>query len=170
MAKVQKKIGQVLGTPASLDAIQERERAEWKVETYLRHYELSIAEVTGLSKWLNGSLFAASSGGVLTVLNQSEKLADPMFSGLAFVSGLCFALLGATANQEHYNQISEPLLNLVSYWQEVKISGIADVEKQKTLETALSEKLRFTWFGPIFGWISGLSFVAGASLVAAGLS
>lgn len=98
-----------------------------------RKFEIAVDQVTGMSKWLTASLFAANSGGLLTVLNTADKLSNPEVPGAMFAGGLIFALLSGTALQEIYNQMSEPLSDLIVYWSEVEAGANLNVEAQNEI-------------------------------------
>ncbi len=121
-----------------------------------------------MSKWLTASLFAANSGGVLTILNTADKLSTPEVSASLFASGLVFALISGTAIQEIYNQMSDPLADLVEYWAEVEAGLGIDIDKQNQILARLSKVSKWSWAAPVPGWISGLLFVGGAFAVALG--
>ena len=169
MGKVRRDVGNPTAIQPSLGAIAEAQRAEWKIAYYERHASLAAEQVAGLSKWLTASLFAASSGGLLTLLNQSEKIGLPILAGGLFIAGLIFALLSATVNQEMYNRVSEPLLSLIAYWHEVKITGLTDTAKQKELDGSLTSSYRWSWIGPSLGWCSGFAFIGGTIFTAIGM-
>ncbi|MFM9977423.1 MAG: hypothetical protein ACKVOP_05170 [Sphingomonadaceae bacterium] len=130
---------------------------------------MAIEQVTGLSKWLTASLFAANSGGLLTIINQSDKLATAGLAGVCFIIGLVFALLSATANQEIYNRMASPLTGMVFYWGEVSISGAEDSEDHDKIATRINAVNKWIWLGAAIGWLSGLSFIVGVVTVALGL-
>ena len=169
MSKASKDVGRPLAVKPSLDAIAESQRAEWRVEHYSRHFEIAADQVVGLSKWLVASLFAANSGGLLTLLNQADKIGLPLWSGGSFILGLVLALLSATANQEFYNRMSDPLIDMIEYWQEVRITGEPNKENQDKLEARMNAISRCTWIGPTLGWFSGISFIAGTVFISVGL-
>ena len=169
MAKVSKDVGHPTAVPPSLDAIAESQRAEWRIAFYERHASLAAEQVAGLSKWLTASLFAANSGGLITLLNQFEKIGFPIWAGSFFIGGLVFALLSATVNQELYNRIADPILNLIAYWQEVKITGIIKPDEHEELSASLKRGYRWSWAGPSLGWLSGVAFIGGTIFNAIGL-
>ena len=169
LAKVTRNIEQPTAISPSLDAVAQSQRAEWRIALYERHAALAAEQVTGLSKWLTASLFAANSGGLITLLNQSEKVVLPIWAGGFFIAGLIFALLSATANQELYNRASEPLLDLIGYWQEVKITGVTHLDEHEKIKESLKDAYRWSWIGPSLGWLSGLAFIGGTVFTAIGL-
>ena len=170
MGKVKKDVGKPTAIYPSLDAIAESQRAEWRISYYERHATLAADQVAGLSKWLTASLFAANSGGIITLLNQADKIELPLWAGGSFITGLILALLSATANQEFYNRVSDPLLNMIAYWQEVRITGISDSVQHEQISDQLSSSYRWTWVGPTLGWLSGFAFIGGTIFTAVGLS
>lgn len=138
-------------------------------QLFEKKFDIAVDQVTGMSKWLTASLFAANSGGVLTVLNTAEKLSNPTIAGALFSFGLVGALLSGAALQEIYNRISDPLSELIVYWAEVEAGNPVDIDRQNQLLSDLKRTSKWTWLAPIPGWISGLLFVAAAFAVALGL-
>ena len=168
MAKAKKEIGEIVPTthrrtelPNKLTAKVQREQAE-------RKYATAVEQVTNMAKWLTASLFAANSGGILTVLNTTEKLATPQLPGSLFATGLVFALLSGTALQEVYNRLSDPFGELIVFWAEVEAGKNLDMAKQKELVDEINQISKFSWLVPVPGWISGLLFIAAAFAIAFG--
>ena len=160
MSKASKTVGKVAGTN-DIEHTQAKLRAEWKVDYYQKHHEIALDQLTGLSKWLTASLFTANSGGILTVLNQFEKVTSPREAALLFVSGLVFALLGAVANQNYSNKISRALPDAIFYWNEVKITGLTNSQRQNDIESSIHRTGERSWIGEVLGWLSGSMFVVG---------
>lgn len=169
MGGVKKEFGSIPTVKPISILSAETQRAEVRVELYKRHFEISVDQVTGLSKWLTASLFAANSGGLLTILNQSQKIAYLELSGGVFIAGLVLALLSATANQEIYNRMSDPLADMISYWHEVRITGSQNKEEHDKIAARMTKINRWLWIGPIVGWLSGVAFITGAVTIAVGL-
>jgi hypothetical protein len=169
MGVVKKELGSIATVKPIATSSAESQRAEVRIELYKRHFEISVDQVTGLSKWLTASLFAANSGGLLTILNQSQKVAYLGLSGGLFIAGLVLALLSATANQEIYNRMSDPLADMISHWHEVRITGRQNTEEHNAIAARMSKINRWLWIGPTVGWLSGLAFIAGTIVVAVGL-
>jgi hypothetical protein len=144
-------------------------RATLRVERHKRNYDIAVEQMTGISKWLNASLFAVNSGGILTVLNNSNNLNDIKTPCLLFIVGLFGCLFSAVANQEFYNRISEPLAEMISYWSEVSITGEEDSDLHDGIKAKMTKITKSAWVGPIFGWLSGLLFLAGAIAIAANM-
>ena len=138
------------------------EIARIQKERQLRSLELAEDQVTSMAKWLTGSLFAANSAGVITVLNAADKLASPTAPAALFACGLVFALLSGTVLQGIYNSISDPLSDLVQYWAEVEAGAELDQARQAEIVARVDSVTRWSWTAPIPGWISGFLFV-GAS-------
>jgi len=169
MGKVRKHVGKVMAVEPNLEAIAQTERAELRMDIYRRHFEISVEQVTGLSKWITASLFAANSGGLLTLLNQAEHITLPLWSGGMFIGGIIFSLLSATANQEVYNRMSEPLGDMIAYWGEVRITGQQDMKVHDAIANRIRSYSRWAWTGPTLGWLSGITFIGGTIAVAVGL-
>jgi hypothetical protein len=146
-----------------------RSRGRINKERYQRDFDISAEQVTGMSKWLTASLFAANSGGVLTVLNTADKLSNPATAATLFAGGLVFALLSGTAIQEFYNQVSDPLDDLIQYWSEIEEGQPENIDRFNEIVGRLSTIKKWTWTAPIPGWLSGVLFVAASFAVAYGL-
>lgn len=169
MTKVKSEVGNTLNVEPAINSAADKERAVFRAERYKRNFEISVDQVTGLSKWLTASLFAANSGGLLTILNQSAKVPYLTIAGGLFIIGLILALLSATANQEIYNRMSEPLADMISYWNEVSITGSQSADDYDAIEAKIINLKRWFWIGPLVGWFSGIAFIAGTIAIAAGI-
>lgn len=123
-----------------------------------------------MSKWLTGSLFAANSAGMITILNTADKLVMPAVPGCLFAAGLIFALLSGTAIQEIYNRLSEPLGELIEYWAEIEAGAPINTERQNDLIDRVRTIQKWGWAAPVPGWISGLLFVGGGFAIALGFN
>ena len=166
MAKASKDVGSVMPQNAGNPEVRFEDLSEFRAKYYERRYNLSLDQVVTTAKWLNASLFAVNSGGLLTVLNQVDKINNPHVAGLAFVAGLIFSLLSATANQEYYNRVGTPLLKLASYWESVRLGEPENEEVKISLEAEKEKVGKFTWVGPTLGWFSGGAFILGAAFIA----
>lgn len=152
------------------ELVPSTELGKMRKERYVRSFEIAVDQVTGMSKWLTGSLFAANSGGVLTVLNTADKLTNPELCASLFSAGLVFALLGGTALQEVYNRLSEPLADLIEYWSEVEAGAPEDDDRHSEIAGRMNAIKRWFWTAPIPGWISGILFISASFSVAYGLA
>ena len=156
-----------------LEVSQERLRngrdSGWRIEHYSRHYQVTVDQVTSLSKWLTASLLAVNSGGLVSLMSHADTISHSGWAAASFLLGLLFSLLGAVANQEIYNRMSEPIMEMLVYWQDVGATGQSDGQKHDLIAEKLRKISRWTFFGPVFGWVSGLAFFGGASAIALSL-
>lgn len=165
MDKTRSDNGTVHPGDASLQGADEYRRVSYKLERYEKHLDLCVDQVTSLSKWLSASLFAVNSGGLLTLLNQSQSITNIQTPGILFISGIIFSLLSATINQEVYNRAATHLHSMINYWQEYQITYTHYAEQHDQIAAKLTNINRYMWLGPTTGWISGLAFVIGALIV-----
>ena len=147
----------------------EKKKAELKRARYQDHYDISVDQMTGLSKWLVTSIFTVNSGGLLTILNLAEKVQYAVMAGSCFVLGLILCLLSGAANQEVYSRATEPISDMIDYWGEVQITGLQDTEKHEAIADSFKSINKWMWVGPTLGWIAGLAFVGGSITIAFGL-
>ncbi len=172
MAKAKNSSASIFGGNTNLiDKTSDLEikRAKLKVERYKRNFNIVVDQQTNLAKWLNASLFAINAGGILTILNNSKALNDIQVSGILFIVGIIASLLNATINQEIYDRISKPILDMIDYWSEVSVTGQKDDKKHGEIEAKMKDISKWFWVGPVAGWLSGLLFIAGAINVACNL-
>lgn len=117
------------------------------------------------ARWLNASLLAINSAGILTVL-QTSAASHGDSALFAFAAGVAATLLSGLVRGDALRLESpQEVRTGRRYWTEVALSGERDAER----ETAISAEIdRATWrdyAAPGLGWASGILWGAGAFLL-----
>jgi hypothetical protein len=140
--------------------------AQHEVDMLIKLREAAIEQATAMAKWLLASLLAINAAGALAIINSIGRLADPAYPATAFTAGMILPLLSATIiqYQNYYNL--QPVQELIGYY----LTVVDDGERLDSMEKELIAKAHRFQIGrfaaPLCGWLSGVSFIAGAYLFA----
>ncbi len=122
-----------------------------------------LSEHSHMFRWLSASLLALNGGGAVALLS-SEKTDAGFFvwAGIAFLLGITAALLIAVSAQRT-SQLAMPKVQMmIGYWLAVSI----DAERDEVLEKEITGELLVAHnsgkWSRVYGWLSALSFLAGA--------
>lgn len=143
-----------------------RAHASRALERIRRHEIFAAEQVASMAKWLTASLLAVNGGGAIAVFNHPHTAGHAWCAGIAFMLGIAFALLSGTGLQEFYNRVSDPLYELDKYWTRVSLTGVRDEAEEASLKQPVDKIHRLAFIPPMLGWISGVSFLVGAVLLA----
>lgn len=130
---------------------------------HLRHREdfetFARDQVAVQARWLNASLLAVNSGGIIATLQADT---NETFALVAFIVGVGATLIGGAALQEFYrSEIPRQLRSGERYWREVSLSGMRDEEKEKEISTEMGRGSWLAYAAPGLGYFSGIAWLAG---------
>ena len=152
-----------------LEVFDDRDAQDIQADLILKridHLDALIAgEASHQSRWLSGSLLLINSAGLGAFLNSSTQNKFNFLLGSPFALGVVFALLSGVILQEVYNNMSMPMLNNRNYWINVRCGAERDPDIELQLKHALENGLVYSKWAPISGWVSGLLFVPGCSIL-----
>ena len=131
-----------------------------------RRLETGSAQATeqmiSLSKWLTASLLALNGAGALFTMNALDRLDYPLLPAGLFAAGLLLSMGSGVANQSISSRGVNAAEPLIALYNAADLSGQIDVEEEILLIAGLQKSTRYSWLGPILGWVSALAFAAGS--------
>lgn len=137
------------------------EKAKLKKLGYEKTFEIFIESFLGWSKWLNASLFAINSAGLiaasqLTSNGQASPLSAPIFA-----VGIGFTLSSAVVLQEYYSRALPVVKRLRDYWTLVCLGKERNLKFERRMKAKLVCREKLGALAPILGWSSGIAFMIG---------
>lgn len=138
-----------------------REEGRIRAQIALRRIEtlekLASDQATTQSRWLNASLMAVNSAGVVASVAAGDALA-PL---IGFSIGTGATLLSGVVLQENYlNHLPKRLRDQEPYWIRVSITGERDEDEEAAMQDAANENTWVHWTAPLLGYVSGAAWLA----------
>lgn len=149
---------------AGLDVV--RRSASHQIDRLAASNTVATEQLVKTSAWLTGALLTLNGGGVLSTLSYAEHAPGQGWPAGFFLGGIALAMLSAVAIQGFQSVLFAPLENLMAYWRWVEISGVEHHEAADEHYAKIKRTERLAFVPPLLGWLSGMTFFAGAVMLA----
>lgn len=127
---------------------------------------LSREQVVAQGKWLNASLLAVNSAGLIAAM-QIEAAARDSWALAAFLVGVGAALLSGAALQEAYLHSNPKRVSIAEpYWREAALTGHRDFKAEEAISEQQKKRSWHDYLTPGLGYLSGLAWISGAIALA----